>query len=281
VFASAVCKAKAGADPALPAGYAGRAVLTAAFEDGDDSAAIIATQSVAGSSSQIFVGASPLRTISGDCKKPVLQFGNDPCGAAAANQLDTTQASARDVSVVDATGDIDSAVLSLWNSDGTTDPSQSTSAAAGVANWTALDLGGPGMLTLAVTATDDFRNSAQVSCMATIVSDLPALSAFSAPAEGAVFNSGDGCDTGNPGEFGVRVQAVADKQADRSAFVQVNGASLVDVAIAADGVIDVCVAVPDNAGNDPPGPSSVLLQLSSTVSSGFARETRSVNVHTS
>jgi hypothetical protein len=281
VFASAECKAPAAGSAALPDGYVGRAVLTAAFEDGDSSAAIVATQIVSGSSSQTLVGASAVRTLGGDCKKPVLEFTGDPCGAAAANQLDTMHAQARDIGVIDTTGDIDGAVLSVWNTDGTTDLNHSMSAAAGAAHWTGLDLGGPGMLTVAVVATDDFDNVSQLSCTATIVDDLPVLTAFTAPADEAVFNSGDGCDTGNPGEFGVRVQAVADKQIDRSAFVQVNDAAIHVVSIAADGTIDVCVPVPDDADNDPPGASRVLLQLSSTVSSGFARESRSVHVHSS
>jgi hypothetical protein len=282
VFASAPCAARAHGDAALPAGYSGRAKLTAAFEDADGNAAIVATQTITGSSSHTLVGASAVRAIRGDCSPPAPQFGNDPCAIAAANQLDEAQAQDRDVEVLDATRDVASATLNFLNSDGSSGTRDATSIAAGLASWANLDLGGQGTLTLTAIVSDDFDNSVQISCMAAVVSDLPAFIVFTAPADNAVFNSGDACDTGHAGELGVRIQAVADQQADRSALVQVNGVIVMNaVPIAADGAIDVCVPVPDNDDNVPVGPSSVLLKLSSTVSGGFAQQSRSVNVHAS
>jgi hypothetical protein len=129
-FATAPCEEPAAGDPAVPDGYAGRAVATALFDDGDGTSVIVARQAIEASSTQELVGTSAAITVQGDCLLPSLTLSGDPCGEATGNQLSAAQAAARDVDVGEGTTDAASATLAFSNTDGTTGtlpPTSSTS----------------------------------------------------------------------------------------------------------------------------------------------------------
>ncbi len=282
VIAMAECSASASGEPALPSGYAGRAKLTAApFQPSSADAVLVATQTIGGTSTKTLVGTSDPITLHGDCAVPLLLFGNDPCRAAANNQLTVAQAASRDVIVGDGSLDLASATLSFTNTDGTTGSPAASAIITSRATFSALNLGGVGTVTISATGKDDFDNSATLMCTATIVTDLPAITAFTSPLNNSDHGPGQGCNTGTAGQYGIHVVATADKQANRTAQVSVNGTVVAsNVAIDASGGIDVCVPVVDDSQNNPVGPSDVTLKVSSTLSTGFAQQTRSVHVDT-
>jgi hypothetical protein len=281
-IATAVCEEPDAGDPALPSGYAGRARVTALFDDGDGSTVILARQAIEGSFGQELVGESAQITLQGDCRRPGVSFVGDPCRVTAGSQLSIADAAARDFGLFDNTSDVATLALTFSNTDGTTGTpvASSTTPASppfSMANWTDVNLGGEGTVMITATAVDDFDNSVQLQCSAMIVGDLPVITSFTTPADGAVLRSVDACDTGVVGEYGVRVQAVVDQQANRMVTVLVNAAAEVTGATPGPGgAIDLCVAVPDNVANQ--GGSTLTLRVASTLGAGMAEESREIDV---
>ncbi|MDH5673044.1 MAG: hypothetical protein OEZ06_12890 [Myxococcales bacterium] len=262
VFASGDCVAPASGDPALPSGYSGRAVFEAAFGDGDQSATIVATQTVTGSSTSTLVGASPAITLGTDCALPALIFTNDPCNATGSGQL-ATDAEPRDFFVVDGTNDIATLEAVITHDSAADQILTPATVQTGLASFTDIVFGGVGNATLTATITDDFGNQASLSCMVEIVEDLPSVAAFATPTGGTTFGPGDGCDTGDPSKFGAAFVGAVDTDANRTATIFVdNAVAVADVAIAADGSISECVPVPHPGG-------TVTLRVDSTLGTGF------------
>jgi hypothetical protein len=281
---SADCKKPKASDDELPAGYGGRAVLTVPIGAGD--VRLVATQTLTGQTSGRLTGTSSALTLHADCKPPQASFSNDPCASDDGNELTLAQAASRDVRVKDASDDLVSATLSFVNDDGTTGMPDADSISRGAAKFDDLDLGSGGDsssdVTITVTLRDDFKNSTELSCTATIFDDTPALESYTSPQSDGVFGVAGlaGCDTGVSGVFGVRVVAKADKQADRSLSVLVNGAPAeVDEALGTEGAIDVCVPVPDDSANSPDGPSTLTLRVESTIGGGAVEQSRTISVH--
>ena len=282
VIGNAECEKPGSGDADLPDGYSGRALITAAFLDGADSATLVATQSAPASGSASILGKSAAITIEGDCEKPDLSFANDPCAVDSADsQLSLTQAAARDVEVADDTGGLASIELVFENSDGTDGTPEPTTLNNDAATYADLDLGGEGDVTITVTATDDFDNSAEISCATKVVGDLPVLESFTSPADDAVFGFGSGaiagCDAG--GAFGVRVLATADREADRVYTISINGVEVDQGDVGTGGAIDVCVPVPDDTEDGDSDPSVLRLRVDSTAMGGFAQQNRTISVH--
>ena len=81
------------------------------------------------------------------------------------------------------------------------------------------------------------------------------------------------------GEFGVRVQATADQEADRVFTISINGDEVETGDVGDNGEIDECVPVPDNTENDDAAPSTLTLRVDSTAMGGFDDAERTINVH--
>ena len=247
----------------------GHASVTAPFEDGDDTAVVVATQSVMGASSQVLVGDSTPITLRGDCRPPAAVL-SDACGSGSGNQLTTAQAAARDVTVTDSTNDTASSTLTVVNGS-TTEMLTPDTLTVTQASYPAVDLGGLGMVTVTATMTDNFANTTTAMCTATVIADLPTLT-VSSPANDAVFGAGDDCDAG--AGYGIALSAMADQQGNRTARVVVNSGSPIDLtsSIGSGGAISACVPVPSQ------GPSSLVVRVSSTAGGGFAEATRNIMV---
>jgi hypothetical protein len=283
VFATATCEERASGDPAIPAGYNGRAKVRALFGDGDESATIVATQSIAGTNSQLVGNSLPI-VLEGDCRRPAATFSGNPCNTPT-QQLSLANAASRSFGVFDSTMDIDQITVTLSRAGGASSMPAPASVTASTATFSGVDFAfdGEGVITVTAVVTDNFGNTGQAMCIVELLDDVPDIVAVSAPTDGAVYGDGGNCGTGNAGEHGVRLTATIDRVADREASVLVNGTvALTSVAIGAGsggtGAIDVCVPVPDNLTNG--GASTVTLRVDSTISAGFDLASRTVHVVT-
>lgn len=269
LLATATCTAPG------PAGFAGRAQLTKAFDVGGQTAVIVATQTVEGDSSNLLEGSSAAITITGDCVAPAPSFSGDPCEGGfigVVNPMDTVTKN-----VVVSTGATDAQTTTLSVSNGALTSSDSTPDSMSASQRTFNDVlfGGVGTVTLSVDVADDLDNTGSAMCMANIVTDVPTL-AVTAPNDNQQFGPGDGCNVG-AGVFGVQVTAMADTDANRTATISVNGAST-GATVSPGGGISQCVVVPDDI--DHGGPSTITVRVTSTTSGAFREVTRMVGVHT-
>lgn len=266
VFATATCTAPGTGDPPLPTGYTGRAEIRAFFEDGDDTAVVVATQTIVGTTGAELVGVSAQITIQGDCSAPTPSLLDNPCESGFIESSGPNVI--KEVRVFGGASDVVTVTLDVLNDDGTTSSdSVPDDIVNNVHRFAAVDLGGEGALTLTATAEDDFQNQGTAVCMADIVSDVPTL-VVSAPLDDEVFGVGDGCDAG--GMYGVQVTAMADSDVNRSASISVDGVPIVPApTVAVGGAISECVAVPDGA-------VTITVRVDSELSTAF-REV-SVNI---
>jgi hypothetical protein len=267
------------ADSDAPAGFDGRATLTVAFGDGDQSADVVAVQRVSASSTEVLVGVSAVVTLNGDCRLPSPLLVGDPCNSSGSNQLEIQNSVDMTITVFDSANDIDTASLQVTEPDSDVQNLSPTSATSQQAVFESVDLGGLGTASIEATLTDDFDNQASASCSVEVVADLPSITSFTAPADMADLGPGDSCDPGVAGEYGVRVQADLDAQSNRTVTILVNDVAVAtDVTVGAGGAIDECVVVPDNAENDPAGPSTITLQVESTIGPGQVSQMRTIDV---
>ncbi|HEX7479933.1 MAG TPA: hypothetical protein VF331_19175, partial [Polyangiales bacterium] len=220
-FASAKCLAPQPSDPALPAGFNGRATISAApFLLGSaTTGTVVATQSLTGSSTTTLVGESDPLTLSGVCAPPLIALMPDPCHGGQINLNGTTITS--DVAAVVTGVGVTTATVNVSNTDSTTH-SDSQPVSGTAVSFTGLDFGGVGTVTVTVTAVDSFGNTGSASCPAQIVKDLPALT-LSAPVDTQNFGIGQGCNSGVAGSYGVAVAGSVDKATGRTASVSVDG----------------------------------------------------------
>ena len=286
-FATAPCMA----DASAPSGYAGRATMTAAFGDGDQSANIIARQEIAGGSGALLTGSSAEITVEGDCTPPIVTFLGDACRELGTNQFDVGEAMSWSGSLVDATADLASAAMMLTLADSSVLNESPTTTTSSTAVFGPLDVGGIGMVMVEATLTDDFDNSRTVSCSFDVVDDLPTV-VLDSPGDPDSFGPGESCDTGSAGEYGVRVQATVDRAANRTASILLDtdttdGTDAVEilssVTVSGDasaGSIDVCVPVPDDLATPDGGSSRIVVQVNSTAGPGMAQDDALVSVQT-
>lgn len=282
LFASGECATRDSSDPELPDGFAGRAKIVAQLSAGDDSSRFVATQTLEGATSSL-LGVSGAITVSTDCELPALEIVQSPCTLHASGQITLTEAAAFDVVIADTTADIASASLTYAND---TDSSARgsavpTSLTASMLSFQGLDLGTEGNVTVEVAVEDDFANVTTYTCVSEIVDDLPQITSFTQPLDGAVFGPrGSTCDTGNANEYGIHIVATIDQNANREASLYINGA-LADASVTIDNTsIDLCVAIPDDMENVPPGGTEIRLRLGATMGTGFDLATRTVHVNT-
>ena len=170
VIASADCLAPQSGDPALPAAYDGRARLVASFEDGDGMATVVATQTIAGSSTQTLVGASAAVDLNGDCTRPVASLIGDPCNLANGGVLRVNNVNdtfSQDVVVRLAEPGLGALTLGVDNAGSSTVASPDGSA-AGDHLFAAVQFGGVGTVVLTASVSDAAGNIGTASCTAQI-----------------------------------------------------------------------------------------------------------------
>ncbi len=269
-FASAKCVAPQPSDPALPAGFTGRATISAApFLLGSaTTGTLVATQTLTGSSTKAFVGESDPLTLTGVCAPPSIALMPDPCQGGQINLNGTTITS--DVAAVVTGVGVTTAMVNVSNTDGTTH-SDSQPVSGTAVSFTGLDFGGVGTVTVTVTAVDSFGNAGTASCPADIVKDLPALT-LTAPLDAQSFGIGHGCNTGIAGSYGVAVAGSVDKATGRTASVSVDGGA--DQALTLTGAaVAGCIPLAD-------GSHTLAFHTQSTVTSATQTLTIQVNVDT-
>src|SRR5262249_5722394 len=157
---SAECLAPQSGDPALPAGYDGRARLVAPFDDGDGMAIVVATQTIAGSSTKTLVGASAAVDLAGDCKRPTVSLIGDPCNAGSGGVLLVTNPNdpfMQDVGVRLGEPGLSALTLNVDNAGSSTLVSPDGSA-AGDHLFTAVPFGGVGTVVLSASVSDAAGN---------------------------------------------------------------------------------------------------------------------------
>lgn len=271
VFATAPCTAPG------PAGFAGRAQVTKAFDAGGQTAVVVATQTIEGDSGETFTGSSASITISGDCAAPAPYFQDDPCEGGFIGIASSGDTVTKNVVVIAGATDATTVTLDVDNTDGTssTDSTPDTTMSS-ISTFNNVLLGGAGTVTVLGSVRDDLDNIGTAMCTATIVTDVPTLS-VTAPVDNQQFGPGDGCNAG-AGVFGVLVTAMADTDVNRTATISVNGGAPTGTTVSGGGGISQCVAVPDDV--DQGGPSTITLRVVSTASGAFREVTRTVRVRT-
>lgn len=277
------------ADASAPAGHTGRATLTVQISESlsATSATVVATQSFSAGGTSL-VGVSAPVTLATDCQPPVVVETNTPCNLHASHQITDEEAASFAIALADSSADTVSAGLEFWIGADVTSPlgaptgTQAGNVAGGSAiTFSAIDLGGLGDIVVRVTLTDDFDNVAEYLCESEVVDELPQLTALTWPADGATYGPGDSeCDPDGAGplEYGIEIVVGIDTIENRAAALIVNGEAT--ALTLTDTTIELCVAVPNNSENTPPGPTTIRVQATEVGGNGTDFIEREINVHT-
>ncbi|MEY4582822.1 MAG: hypothetical protein RL701_7525, partial [Pseudomonadota bacterium] len=274
-IATAKCQAKVKGDVNLSEGFLGRAKFSnvAFLPANGDNTKVVATQSL----SSALVGQSPVITLYGDCKSPTLAFDPDACNDGQIGVADQSSTVTKDVIATEVSKDSSHATLTV-TSGGAVFTTKEADFANDKYTFSAVAFGGPGtgkrVVTVKVTATDDFGNVAEHSCDASIVFDVPVFG-LTAPVDKAVYKpvpqAPELCPLqSSPSGYGVTVTATSDKAAtDRTAVVTVNGT---DVPLTITGLnISQCVAIKR-------GVNELEFKLTSKVTTAVAAIERTVTL---
>jgi hypothetical protein len=274
VFATAKCEKKASGAPDLPEGFNGRAHFAKAvfLPNDSDTTKVVATQALTGNGTDV-LGVSDAITLKGDCKKPALTFMPDPCHGGQIVVANSTASAIEDVIAADSTTDTSMAHLSV-TSGGSEVTSKDANASNGTYTFSQVDLGGPGSghrdVTITVSTKDGYQNTGTVSCVASIVFDLPTLT-VSAPTDNAVLvttsNTGR-CTVSAGNDNGVTLTATSDSATNRSASVSVNGGTDIPLTIIGT-MVSGCVPIAE-------GKSTLDIKLTSVSTTATATVTRNI-----
>jgi len=261
-IATATCAERAGGDPPLLAGYAGRArfakvVISEALQ-------LTATQRVAGETLH-----STTIGLQGDCEAPELEFVGDPCEG---GQIAAQAGSELTRAVAVSTNSADAPTATLTVIEGANEVfTQQGMLASGRYNFAGVALGAAASdaraLQIAVTAQDAFDNIGEVACTTELASGLPGL-ALTRPAADAVILSGTAPELCNwaPNSVGVTAQGSVDRATQRSLSAAVNGATPVPVTLTGT-AFSVCLPVQ-------PGDNTLEFRLLDTQTTAVRRLTR-------
>jgi hypothetical protein len=258
VIATQPCVAQGG----LAAPFSGRAtfggVSLASNDDGSTTAlsAVQTAQGVASLPASVAVQA--------DCEAPLLSFSAPPCNAQLALTADDTDTAAPglqfDVNVIN--GGIPDVVLTVL-AGGSTDVEASGDSTS--TEFSAVDLGGPGNVSLVACATDPQGNQGCAPSCALTVTAEPSI-AITDPRPPAVFTIEDDCDTRDPEGAGLQILVAGTSSATNGSPVEITiGSGTPSTVLLASGSFTACVQAPD--GEDQTLTATVtdtLTELSST-----------------
>jgi hypothetical protein len=171
------------------------------------------------------------------------------------------------------------------NSDGTTATIASPDGSAlGNHLFANVLFGGIGTVTITASVLDAAGNVASTECSAQITADPPGLT-LTQPAMDQQFvprvAESETCDTGTDGEYGVRLVGTLEQAQDRTASIYVNGTLVASNVALVGTALDTCVPVPDDAVNDPDGPSTITTRIATTrTGHAYVERSRTVSVRT-
>ena len=288
VIATGDCAAPAAPAPALPMGYDGRALIVAPFDQGTGTGTVVATQTITGNSTKTLVGASDPVTLAGDCDPPVPALVGDPCELADDGFLVVAQDTdlvTRDVTVRLSEAELATLQLTVDNSDGTAATiSSPDGSAVGNHLFGGVPFGGVGTVTITASVLDAAGNTGRSECTAQITADPPGLTLTQPVMNQQLVprvTESETCDTGTAGEYGVRLIGTLEQAQDRTASIYVNGVLVASNVALVGTALDTCVPVPDDAVNDPAGPSTITARIATTrTGQAYVERSRSVSVRT-